>query len=684
MKKNSLKVQLFFFFSFMLAVQNAFATRDRFELPNPDEPILNMIICTHNGDDAMRARRRLCEEHHHPDFDVKISCIVWGEYESTRTLFEKMSFVLKEHSDISWIRLTVDNQDTVDRIENKMNLFRKTRDVFIETTQKTNICRLFRELRDDMLIRPPDSPCIQHQKPHHPLLRTAQLSRQERLHSCSPILEDDEEEAFLDEACALTSKTQLAKEDGDQTLEKSRESVAITIPDEPDIDNTSSCSRTSSFRGERQPSRPCLIPDYRKRNFLSRAATLFQRRTSSTKSYPSAASGGAGRLTKKRLSVVSGLPHPQMFLPRSMVRDIPDMCSVVSKTPAEVPATNWLSLIQKYGERSQSRWVFSSDFLQKRFWQHVRTVELYDLGYPVSHALFPLFEHATHLWIDNKGALPLDDEEVLCFKNFQALSFLKLSYDPKLYVSSYEAVTHLYPGLNAEITPRKVICGPLFSKIIDGETPIPADHHPLLFDNSRIASKLEERTQKIFATIPCKSRYVQVEFFGPNHLTAIDFAGMPVTSNFFESLLQAQISKTLDAVTGWDERLCWSNKFVALEWLDLSGSNINDSAVLSNLQQLRFIRINDTAFSNVKDFSVLPHLDQIEYKLSIQSFAGWLNANKDYLHLSLMNFFKVKHNLYPVVAVAGTVGLFFANASIRAWMISEIGRLYKEDTCDDA
>ncbi len=666
----------------MLAVQNTVATRDRFELPFPDESILNMIICTCDGDDAMRARRRLCEKPQSADFGLKVSSIVWGEGESTRALFQKMSFAVKEHSEASWVRLIMDNQHTVNRIENKMNLFRKTRDAFRGALKKTNICRLFRELRDEMLRRSSDSPRLQHVV-NQSFLRLAKPLRQGRWPSCSPITEGNGNEALLDKACAPTSNTYPAKEDGDQNLEKGRESVTITISEEPDIDNTSSCSQISSLKGERRPSRSSLFLDHRRKKSISKVA-FFQSRTPSTESYPSSELHGPGRLMKKRLSVVSGFSQPQMLMGRPMVRDIPNRGSVTLEMPTEAHPTNWLSLIEKYGERSQPRWVFSKDFLQECFWGHVRTVEIYDLGYPVAHALFPLFKKVEYLWIDNKDAQPLEDEEVLSFKDFQALSFLKLSYDPKLYVSSYEAITHLYPGLNSEITPRKVICGPLFSKIIDGETPIPAGHHPLLFDNSGIASKLEERTQKIFSTIPCKSRYVQVEFFGPNHLTAIDFAGMPVTSNFFESLLQAQISKTLDAVTGWDERLCWSNKFVALEWLDLSGSNINDSVVLSNLQQLRFIRINDTAFSNVKDFSVLSHLDQIEYRLNIQSVVGWLNAHKDYLQLSMMNFLKVKHNLYPMLAVTGTVGLFFANASIRAWMMSEIGRLYKEGTCDDA
>lgn len=309
-------------------------------------------------------------------------------------------------------------------------------------------------------------------------------------------------------------------------------------------------------------------------------------------------------------------------------------------------------------------------------WKRLKGFEIYNLGYPVSQFLISLFRDLEYLSIDNSESAPLQEDMVLDIDHLRNLRFIKLSYDPKLYVKSYDSIVGLDPGMSFKTTPRKVISGPLFSGFEDGETPVPALGHPLLFDNSGFAPGLAERTQKIFGTMPSGDKYVQVEFFGANHLTAIDFGGLPVTASFFESLLQAQITTTLDGIADWGERLCWSNKFVALEWLDLSHTSINDLTVIRNLQRLQFLRLNDTAFLNLEDSRVLHRLVSIESGNSSCSFWGRFRGNLSFLKLSILNFGRLKHNLRFLVIGGTILATYTFNAFIRALLKEEVAAMY--------
>ena len=204
--------------------------------------------------------------------------------------------------------------------------------------------------------------------------------------------------------------------------------------------------------------------------------------------------------------------------------------------------------------------------------------------------------------------------------------------------------------------------GPLYAKRANGYTAVPAGSHPLLFDNFGIANYLADRTQRFFSTMPIANHFIKIEFFGQNSVTAIDFGRRPVSSSVLESLLQAQIDKTFDPAASWDERLAWSNKFSALEYIDLSGTNVHDLVAARNLKRLHTLILNDTALGHTMDSRYLPRLQRIDF--SFQPY-GLVGANVGFVRMNLLNFLKIKHTFLPIAVFAFAAGVVTLHETLK-------------------
>ena len=291
------------------------------------------------------------------------------------------------------------------------------------------------------------------------------------------------------------------------------------------------------------------------------------------------------------------------------------------------------------------------------------TIELIGIDYEMVAPLLFLFSGVQRLCVFNKGYPPLKEPLQLTFSNFDHLHYLYLSYDRNLFVRDYQSIVKNYPGNNFEHTKRKVIVGPLYAKLVNGDTAVSAGSHPLLFDNFGIAKYLADRTQRFFSTMPTANHFIKIEFFGRNSLTAIDFGRRPISSSVLESLLQAQIDKTFDPAASWDERLAWSNKFSVLEYIDLSGTNVHNLVVARNLKRLHTLILNDTALGHTEDSRYLPRLKHIEF--SFQPY-GLVGANLGFIKMNLLNFLKIKHTFLPIVVCAYSVGVIALHEATKA------------------
>lgn len=299
------------------------------------------------------------------------------------------------------------------------------------------------------------------------------------------------------------------------------------------------------------------------------------------------------------------------------------------------------------------------------------TIELIGIDYEMVAPLLFLFSGVQRLCVFNKGYPPLKEPLQLTFSNFDHLHYLYLSYDSKLFVRDYQSIVKNYPGNNLEDTKRKVIVGPLYAKRANGYTAVPAGSHPLLFDNFGIANYLADRTQRFFSTMPIANHFIKIEFFGQNSVTAIDFGRRPVSSSVLESLLQAQIDKTFDPAASWDERLAWSNKFSALEYIDLSETNVHDLVVARNLKRLHTLILNNTALGHTMDSRYLPRLQRIDF--SFQPY-GLVGANLGFVRMNLLNFLKIKHTFLPIAVFVFAVGVVTLHETIKAVVTQALSR----------
>ena len=324
----------------------------------------------------------------------------------------------------------------------------------------------------------------------------------------------------------------------------------------------------------------------------------------------------------------------------------------------------WKNFLQKHQNDDSPLYLDSQHpLLSPAPYNTFHTIELVNVDYEVIDPLVYLFSGTERLKVDNTNLAPLQKRVQLVFEGYDKLYHLNLSHDDSLFVRDYRCICKNYPGNNSLKTKRKVIAGPLYANRVNGDTAVPAGHHPLLFDNYGIAEYLGERTQRFFSTMPGQNNFVKIEFFGQNTVTAIDFGERPVSSSVLESLLQAQIDRTFDPAASWDERLAWSNKFSVIEYLDLSGTNIHDLTVVRNLKRLDTIILNDTALGDAEDSRYLPRLKHIQFSFQPYSLA---RANLGFVKMNFLNFLKIKHSFLPIIAFFFGVAVVTLDETIKA------------------
>jgi hypothetical protein len=339
--------------------------------------------------------------------------------------------------------------------------------------------------------------------------------------------------------------------------------------------------------------------------------------------------------------------------------------NIQSEIPESSFWKNLFSRIESAKHKNQKLFRLDEERVSSDLWHRFHTIEIFGVDFPVIQGITPLFKKVERLIIDNSGLEELKEAVQLQFKDYKNLFFLYLSFDEHLFVHDYKSIVTNYLSNNSKSAKYKVISAPLWSWRVEGNTPIPAAAHPLLFNNMGGEKDLADRTQKILSLIPNAGKNIAIEFFGSNFLTAIDFGEIPVTSSFFESLLQANISTTSDLFATWDARLAWSCKFLELRYLNISGTNIDDLKELRNLKRLETLVLNDNTYSNVWDIRFLPRLKVIRYPLTPDNWCDRVTANIHFVKLSLNNFIKSKHSFFPLLVVTFAVLFVILTATIQ-------------------
>jgi len=266
------------------------------------------------------------------------------------------------------------------------------------------------------------------------------------------------------------------------------------------------------------------------------------------------------------------------------------------------------------------------------------------IDYRVVGAMLPLLNNVAYFQVDNTSLDGLEGPLQLKFKAYNRLRHLDLSYDPFLFVHDYMCMVENYPGNEELITPRKVISAPLFFWRVRGSTAIPARGHPLLSINSGIESPMEQRMQEIFANLPSRGKNVRVAFFGTDSLTAIDFGGLPISSNILQSVLQNDIGLQFDPTVAWKDRATWSIKFSELEYLNLSHTNIHTIAELRDLKRLRVLDLRGTRIEDPLNARFFPELRTVYSDLFSLPTTEWIKSEFSFSRLLFNNAFKRNHD----------------------------------------